>query len=171
MKRVFVVLACLLALAVASDAFAQGVQTGTITGTVQSADGLSLPGVTVTASSPALQGVRTAVTDVNGVYILRGLPAGVYTVAFEIPSFVPAKKDNVQVSVGGTVEASQTMAVAGVTETVTVSGSSPTPEPLAKPTLSQVYTKRELDTLPVGRTPAQIADLAPALTSNSPNDG
>jgi hypothetical protein len=171
MKRVFVVLACLLALAVASDAFAQGVQTGTITGTVQSADGLSLPGVTVTASSPALQGVRTAVTDVNGVYILRGLPAGVYTVAFEIPSFVPAKKDNVQVSVGGTVEASQTMAVAGVTETVTVSGSSPTPEPLAKPTLSQVYTKRELDTLPVGRTPAQIADLAPALTSNSPNVG
>src|SRR5262249_21365776 len=99
------------------------------------------------------------------------LPAGVYTVAFEIPSFQPTKKDNVQLSVGGTVEASQTMALAGVTETVIVTGSSPTPEPLAKPTLSQVYTKREVDTLPVGRTPSQIADLAPALTSNSPNVG
>src|SRR4051794_37437380 len=41
-----------------TTAWAQGVQTGTITGTVQSADGLSLPGVTVTAASPSLQGQR-----------------------------------------------------------------------------------------------------------------
>ena len=61
---------------------AQGVQTGTITGTVQSADGLSLPGVTVTAASPSLQGQRAATTDVNGVYFIKGLPAGTYTVSF-----------------------------------------------------------------------------------------
>src|SRR5262249_8746888 len=47
----------------------------------------------------------------------------------------------------------------------------PVPAPLARPTLSQVYTKHDVDVLPVGRTPAQIADLAPALTSNSPNAG
>src|SRR5215510_2184924 len=171
MKHVSVVFACLLAIGVSSPTFAQGVQTATITGTVQSADGQSLPGVTVTASSPALQGVRTAVTDVNGVYILRGLPAGAYLISFELSGFRPVKKENVQLTVGGTVEASQTMAVAGVTETVTVTANAPTPEPLSRPTLSQVYTKRELDALPVGRTPAQIADLAPALTSNSPNAG
>src|SRR3982751_3246228 len=87
-------------------AHAQGVQTGTITGTVQSADGLSLPGVTVTAASPALQGQRTAVTDVNGVYIIRGLPPGTYTVAFELSSFRPASKQNLDLTVGGTIEAS-----------------------------------------------------------------
>jgi hypothetical protein len=57
-------------------AFGQGVQTGTITGVVQSSDTEPLPGVTVTATSPVLLGRRSAVTDVNGVYVIRGLPAG-----------------------------------------------------------------------------------------------
>src|SRR5215510_5484139 len=104
MKHVSVVFACLLAIGVASPAFAQGVQTATITGTVQSADGQSLPGVTITASSPALQGLRTAVTDVNGVYVRRGLPAGAYTISFDLSGFRPVKKENVALSVGGTVE-------------------------------------------------------------------
>jgi hypothetical protein len=159
----------LAVLASANVSSAQGVQTGTITGTVQSADGLSLPGVTVTATSPALQGQRTAVTDLNGVYFIKGLPAGAYAVVFEISSFKPATK-NVEVGVGGTSEASQSLALAGVAETVTVTGTT-TPQPLVVPTLNQVYTKRDVDLLPVGRTPSQIADLAPALTSNSPNSG
>src|SRR5205085_7127991 len=79
-------------------------------------------------------------------------------------------KPNVDVAVGATVEASQTMVLAGVTETVTVVGQPVTPE-LARPTLSQAYTKQEVDALPVGRTPNQIADLAPGLTSNTPNVG
>src|SRR3982751_2754630 len=137
-------------------AHAQGVQTGTITGTVQSADGLSLPGVTVTAASPALQGQRTAVTDVNGVYIMRGLPPGRYSVALDLSSFRPASKENIELSVGSTVEASQTMTLANVTETVNVTAEAPVPAPLARPTLSQVYTKSEVDLLPVGRTPSQI---------------
>ena len=176
MKRSTAVLACLAAIALASmwmpsAAFAQGVQTGTITGTVQSADGLSLPGVTVTASSPAQQGQRTAVTDVNGVYFLRGLPAGVYSVNFDMPSFKPMKRDNVNVTVGGTVDASGTMTLANLTETITVTAEPPKPAALTTPTLSQVYGKTEVDALPVGRTPAQIAELAPGLTGNSPNIG
>jgi hypothetical protein len=155
-------------LALAGTAAAQGVQTATIIGTVKSPDGLSLPGVTVTAQSAALQGVRTAVTDVNGVYFIKGLPPGTYTVTFEISSFQPASKANVALNVGGTVEIDQTLTVAGVAETVNVIGTA-TPEPLSVPTTSQVYTKQEVDVLPVGRTPSQIADLAPGLTSNSPN--
>jgi outer membrane receptor protein involved in Fe transport len=156
---------------VANVASAQGVQTGTITGTVQSADGLSLPGVTVTVTSPALQGQRTGVTDVNGVYVIKGLPAGTYTVTFEISSFKAATKENIGLNVGGTSEINQTMVLAGVTETVTVTGEPPAPAPLVIPTLSQAYTKREVDALPVGRTPSLIADLAPGLTSNAPNTG
>jgi hypothetical protein len=170
MKRALAVLACLVALASSTRAFAQGAQTGTITGTVQSADGLSLPGVTVTVTSPALQGMRTAVTDVNGVYILKGLPPGHYTVNFEISSFRPATNNTIELTVGGTAEANQTMSLASVSETVNVVATS-TPAALASPTVSQSYAKGELDTLPVGRTPAQIADLAPGLSSNSPNVG
>src|SRR6266850_3479972 len=135
MKRVLAVLACLAALASGTRAYAQGAQTGTITGTVQSADGLSLPGVTVTASSPALQGVRSSVTDVNGVYVIKGLPPGRYVIAFEMPSFRPATNDTVDLTVGGTAEANQTMSLASVSETVNVIGNT-TPTALATVTTS-----------------------------------
>jgi hypothetical protein len=58
---------CFLVLfAFAPPAGAQGIQTGVITGIVDSMDGLALPGVTVIATSPNLQGPRSAVTDANG---------------------------------------------------------------------------------------------------------
>ena len=38
---------------VSASAFAQGVQTGTLRGTVQDQQGLAMPGVTVTATSAA----------------------------------------------------------------------------------------------------------------------
>ena len=34
------------------------------------------PGATITVESPALQGTQSAVTDVNGIYVVRGLPPG-----------------------------------------------------------------------------------------------
>src|SRR5688500_13251854 len=57
----------------ASPALAQGQQSGALAGRVTSADRLPLPGVAVTVTSTALQGERTSVTDVNGVYSLPGL--------------------------------------------------------------------------------------------------
>lgn len=113
--------------------------------------------------------MRTAVTDVNGVYFLRGLPAGSYTLSFEMPDMQPAKRDNVVVPVGGTVEINTTMSLGTRTESVTVTAE--LPSPLATITTSQAYTKKEVDALPVGRTPAQIAELAPGLTNNTPNVG
>ena len=171
MKRLFVVLNILALFAAPSLVRAQGVQTGTITGTVQSADGLSLPGATVTASSPVLQGQRSATTDVNGVYFIKGLPAGTYTVVFDMPSFKSATKANIQINVGSTVDVPLTMSLAGVSETVNVVGETPKPSALTVPTLSQAFTKTELDPLPVGRVPNQIADLSPGLTSNTSNVG
>ena len=170
MRHMSIGVALAVLIAAASLAHAQGVQTGTITGTIQSPDGLPLPGVTVTTASPALQGQRTAFSDVNGVYFIRGLAPGNYTITFELASFRTAKQDNVQLNVGSTAMVNQTMALSGVAETVNVVGSA-TPTALTRPTISQVYSKTELDPLPVGRVPSQIADLAPGLTSNSPNAG
>src|SRR3954462_9355970 len=88
------------ALTAAAPAFAQGVQTGTISGLVKSADRLPLPGVTVTVTSPSLQGEREAVSDSNGVYYVYGLPAGTYRVFFTIPGFKSTARESVPVSVG-----------------------------------------------------------------------
>jgi len=94
--------AALIVLVAASGAFAQGSQTGALSGTVQSSDKQPLPGVTVTVKSPALLGVRTAVTDTNGGYIFKGLPSGDYKVSFELSGFGTQEK-NVTVAVGGNV--------------------------------------------------------------------
>src|SRR5215212_7717463 len=68
-------------LMVATPMLAQ-ITTGIISGSVKGNDGSLLPGVTVTATSPALQGSRVAYTGTNGDYILRGLPPGQYAVNF-----------------------------------------------------------------------------------------
>src|SRR5687768_4658176 len=161
--RLPLVLALLTLFAPVWPAVAQTVQTGVITGVINSADGLSLPGVTVTATSPNLQGPRTAVTDGNGVYYLRGLTPGPYHVAFEIPSFQASSRENVEVNAGGVATVDLTMALAGVTETVTVDAEAPSA--IATPRTSQTYSKNEVDVLPVGRRPLDIAELTPGVTT------
>ncbi|MEO8258538.1 MAG: TonB-dependent receptor [Acidobacteriota bacterium] len=66
--------------------------TGTITGRALDGQGQPLPGVTVTATSPNLQGTRTATTGTQGDYIFAVLPPGTYTVSFELPGFDRQKR-------------------------------------------------------------------------------
>ena len=67
-------------------------ETGTLTGTVTVEDGSRLPGVIVTATSPALLGERTTITAEEGRYRFLGLPPGTYTATFELEGFKTAKK-------------------------------------------------------------------------------
>src|SRR5262245_36284130 len=78
-----VLLATAAVLASAAVALAQGNPTGTISGHIVDDQGLAIPGATVSASSPSLQGVRTTTTSANGDYIIPFLPAGDYQVTFE----------------------------------------------------------------------------------------
>jgi outer membrane receptor protein involved in Fe transport len=160
------VLALLLA---AHAAQAQGLQTGTITGIVTSQDDAPLPGVTVTASSPALQEVREAVTDVNGVYYLRALPPGTYTVQFTLAGFQTAHRDEVAVNLGGSADIHATLPVATQSELVTVTAEAPSV--LATTATGRNVTKAAIDAMPVGRRPVDIAELAPGLTANTFNAG
>ena len=163
MQRASLIGLCLAAMLVPeSTAHAQGLQTGTVTGIVESADRVALPGVRVTAASSALQGEPTAVTDVNGVYYLRALPVGTYTVSLELSDFRTFTRDSVVVNVGGITKIDATMALAALAETVTVTAEAPLLT--AALTTSQAYDKREIDALPVGRRPAEIAELAPGVS-------
>ena len=88
MKRIILsVMALLLVLGIASTSFAQGVQTGIIRGTVKDQQGLPVPNVKVTATSPALQGPRSTTSNGQGAFVLRPLPAGDYQVVFELTGF------------------------------------------------------------------------------------
>ncbi|MBE3133994.1 MAG: TonB-dependent receptor, partial [Acidobacteria bacterium] len=148
---------------------AQGIQTGMLTGSARDADKLVLPGVTVTVTSPALQGPRTTVTDGNGRYVLRGLPPGRYQVSFEM-SGMKTVNEMVTVELGRTSEVDALLNLANITETVTVKGETTTAA-LVTPSGGANFTYREINALPVARTIAGIAELSPGLTNNTPNAG
>lgn len=148
------------------QAFAQGSQTGILTGSVSSSDGQTLPGVTVTVKSPALVGTRTTVTDAHGAYILKGLPTGEYAATFEISGFGPVEK-NAVVSIGLTATVDATLSVAKVEESVVVTGEAPSI--LTTTQGGQQLSAKEIDTLAVARDLVGTAELVPGLTSNTPN--
>ncbi len=111
-----------------APAFAQGggaSSTGSISGEVKDAQGGVLPGVTVTATSPAQIGQLTAVTNEAGAYRFPAVPPGEYRLSYELPGFTTVVRDGVRITLGFTATVNVNLQVASLQETVTVSGQSP----------------------------------------------
>ena len=161
----FLALASLL---FSAAAFAQGIQTGTIRGTVHDDQGLAVPGVTVAVTSPALQGSRTAVTDSTGGFTLPNLPPGHYSVTFDLSGFAEVKRET-DVALGLSVDQNVTMKPAGVSETVQVVAE--TPAPIATEIVGANIKHDEVESLATRRTLEGIAALSPGLNENSTNSG
>lgn len=105
---------------------AQGTAPGAIIGQVRDSSGGVLPGVTVTATSPALQVPQmSAVTDAQGEYRLSPLPIGVYAVTWELSGFQSLRQDSIRLTVGFTAKLDQTMSVGALNETISVTAASP----------------------------------------------
>ena len=164
-RRVFAFVLAVLCLA--APVLAQGQQSGTLVGRLSSSDTLSLPGATVTVSSRSLQGERTTVTDINGVYSFPGLPPGTYTVRFEMDGMSTVER-TAAVPLGGTVTMDQILSIAPVREVVVVHGARPAP--VSSPAGASNLRTEQFSQLPVGRTPFALAELSPGLTDNTPNN-
>ena len=98
---------------------------GRLEGAASDAQGLVLPGVTVTLESAELVAPRSATTDVDGSYRFAQLVAGSYTMTFELGGFQTVVFEDITVVGGSTFEINATMDIATVAETVTVTGESP----------------------------------------------
>jgi len=154
-----------LAVIVGGNLLAQGT-TGQLTGTVLT-EGSGLPGATVTATSPNLQGARVAYTDVNGNYTLGALPPGDYTVRFEMESMQTVTRE-VKVGVGQTSRADVTLGLSTLAESMTIIGAAP-----AVLETTQVQTNlsgAEIEALPIGRTLLATTSLAPGVNTNGPGN-
>jgi outer membrane receptor protein involved in Fe transport len=148
-------------------AFGQGNPTGGLQGRVVDPEGLALPGVTVTVASPALQGTRIVVTSANGDYIIPFLPPGLYVVTWEIAGFQTATQTNVQVVIAETRKVDVQLALAGLSETVEVTGVAAT-EVAPNLTVASTYKAADIERLPVGRTLNSAVLMAPNVTDNGP---
>jgi outer membrane receptor for Fe3+-dicitrate len=139
--------------------------TGRIVGKIVDSSGAALPGVTVTVTSPSLQGANTTVTDGEGNYRFPTLPPGTYQVKTALSGFKTMEQANVAVGLDRTVEVNLTMPVAAVEETVRVEAASPVVDTTS--TTTGVNAKAELfNRLPVQRDFYSIARVAPGTTED-----
>jgi hypothetical protein len=151
---------CLIAVA-AAPALGQDFR-GRINGTVTDNTGAVLPGVTVTASSPALIQPQVQVTGVDGSYRFLALPPGLYDVAFELLGFQNVKREGVRVVINQTLTVDQQLQVATLQETVTVTGESPIVD-TSTTTLATNFTKELLTEIPNARDIWAAMAQAPGL--------
>jgi hypothetical protein len=149
-----------LLLLVAAGAFAQGT-TGALTGTVSQA-GANLPGVTVTISSPAMQGTRTTVTNENGDYNFSSIPPGTYKVTFSLSGLTDVVK-NAQVNIVETTRLDADMKMSAVAEAITVTANQATV--METPQVETNYKQATVNRLPMARTPTAQANLTPGVTA------
>jgi len=99
-------------------------QTGAIDGVVVDPQGSNLIGVTVTASSPALNEPVVAVTDVSGAFRVGSLPPGTYSVLISLDGFDPQRLDGIRLD-NDTITVDVTLGLAPFAEQVRVVGVTP----------------------------------------------
>ena len=164
-SKVCILVLVLMSIAIV-PAFGQGNPTGTLSGHVTDPDNMALPGVTITASSPVLQGVRTAVTSANGDYILPFLPAGEYTVTFELQGFSTVKQ-KVGLKMADTLPVNVRLALSSVSEAIIVSAASSQTAPTV--TVATTLKASTTELLPISRSLESATLFSPAASNNGPN--
>src|SRR5205085_3868784 len=77
------------------------------------------------ATSPALIGQQTTVSQPDGRYLFPALPTGAYKVTFELAGFRTFTRENIQISLGQTISVDAQLGLASLSENVTVAAASP----------------------------------------------
>ncbi len=158
-------LALLVALSFSASAFAQGggaSSTGTIQGRVADAQGAVLPGVTVTATSPALIQPQTTVTSETGNYRFPAVPPGTFELTYELAGFNTLKRSGISITLGFTANVNVELALATLQETVTVSGQSPVIDTSAT-RIQQNFKMEQLQSIPNGRDMWALLAVTPSV--------
>ena len=152
----------------ASGAILSAQTTGSIQGHVVDSKGRPVAGARVTLAGPGIQGERATVTDAGGAYHVGLLPPGLVTVTATKEGLNTAKA---QAQVGLDRTASVELKMAAIASaTVEVLETSQTLD-LKGTTVGGNYTSDTILNLPTSRDFANIALLAPGVTSESMSGG
>lgn len=149
-----------------SFAMAQGIVTGSISGTVEDPQGAVVSGAKVTAKHLATNRDYITASTSGGVVSLRTLPPGTYDVRVEAPSFRTFESKGVVVAVGSdTALGPVRLEVGASTETVTVEAAA---APLVEATtdqISETFTTQKTAGLPIGNTFDSLALFIPGVAT------
>ncbi len=140
-------------------------ETGEIGGKVLDEEGAPLPGVSITAESPKLQGQRNAISGIDGSFRFPLLPIGKYSLTFTLQGFTKVIQENVEVKLGMVTSVNVIMKVATIEEQVTVVAEAALIDKTKADTSFHVG-ERELASAPIqGRTIQEIVNYTPGVTS------
>jgi len=139
-------------------------QTGEIRGKITEESGEGLPSVAITARSPNLQGLRTALSDKSGNFRLPLLPVGTYALTFELSGFEKVTMTEQTVSLGFTVDLPLILKPARLAEEVTVTAVTPLIDK-TKTDTSYRLNSDDLAHVPTqARTIAEVVGMTPGVT-------
>ncbi len=138
--------------------------TGSLKGLITDNEGNSLPGVTVTASSPSMMGNQAYVTTDTGLFRFAALPPGTYKLVAALPGFKTIARDNIVVRIGMTVSIDFVMEVAAVEEQVTVTATSPTVD-VESSKISVTMDNEVLKNIPMARDLYDVVNSIPGAVS------
>jgi len=143
--------------------------TGEITGTVMGTDGRPLPGVTVEASSPSLQGTRVSVTGNDGTFRFISLPPGSYKIKGTLSGFTTVEK-LATVKLDSAINVAMQLQVAAKEELV-VTGEAPVVDTTSAESGTNI--RQEIaQKLPMGRNYSSVVEIQPGVnTDQSENQG
>ena len=158
----FWLVALVLPLLMATALVAQ-IPTSTISGRVIN-EGQGLPGVTVTAKSPALQGTRTAVTSTNGDYVFPNVPPGDYTITFTMSGFQTVTR-TVKAAAAQQQVINTNMSLSAVAAEAVVVGTSETISQTTQ--AATTYTSDLTKKLPISRTLLSAVLLSPGVNTSA----
>ncbi len=159
MKKLCVVIIAFIACSIGGLASAQDT-TGTISGRIVDAQGLALPGATITATGS--QGSKTAVSGGDGRFTVPFLTPGSYRVRAELQGFTPIERPVVQVRLGQTVEIPLMLQIGSVEESIQVTSAG---VDVTSTTIGATLDSETLSRLPVGRRFSDTLYLTPGVTT------
>src|SRR6478609_8925272 len=164
LNRLTVLCLCVTLLSMAAPTFAQEFR-GRINGVVTDNTGAILPGVTVTATSPALIQPQVQVTGADGGYRFLALPPGVYEIDFDLTGFQRVQRKDIRVVINQTLSVDMQMQGATLQETVTVTGDSPIVD-ASTTAMGTNFTKELLIEIPNARDVWAAMSQAPGMQMN-----
>ena len=166
MKKNRILFTVIISLFLVSIISAQGLQTGSIKGTVTDDEGTPLPGVAVTVTGPALIGSISSITNQRGAYRCPALPSGTYEVLAELDGFTTIKRANVVLRIGMVAKINISMGLSPIGEEITVVAPSPTVDVVSSK-LSVSVTKEVLKRLPLARDMDSIVSITPGVVDSA----
>jgi hypothetical protein len=148
--------------------FAQGSNTGNLTGTIADSSGV-IPGATVVLRDNQTGREKTVVSSSDGAFNFPQLEVGLYTVTVKSPGHKTRTYTDVKVDVGQTYTLTATLEAGDISEVVTVAGGADIVNS-ANGEISTTVTGRQIVELPLnGRNPLSLVLLQAGTSSNANN--